>query len=91
MAKNQNFVNGKFENGLKNIPQVTENEFSTPRKIFIDGNLLAYVKRPFLKVTLCALHFEPLLAVFLFFNAALCSRANSEEGEQVVTRGVVIV
>ena len=43
MAKNQNFVNGKFENGPQNIPQATKNEFSIPRKIFIGGNLLAYV------------------------------------------------
>ena len=35
--------------------------------------------------------FYPFLSLFLFFNAALCSRANSEDGEKVVTRGVVIV
>jgi len=31
------------------------------------------------------------LTLFLFLNAALCSRANSEDGVEVVTRGVVVV
>ena len=40
---------------------------------------------------LCAVYFESVLTLLLFFNAFRCLRANSEEGEEAVEHGVVIV